>query len=273
MVGCSSNPCRARAASLRRDGHMTSNLDAAISRRPPIGLLDKASLFLDFDGTIVSIAPRPDAVRITMRLRQILERLIERLNGRVAILTGRSAADVEQMIHPLSLAIGGHHGLEMRIEGISTGIERPALLDELIEQLRTLEREYPGVLIEEKPLGIALHYRQAPGAGEACRVAVERAAEQSGFEVQPGKMVFEIKPRGADKGIALRQLMDQKRFRGTTPVAIGDDLTDEPAFVAAQELGGAGVIVGAREPSAARYRLRSVPQALQWLHQACEAIA
>ncbi len=235
-------------------------------------MLGEASLFLDFDGTVVDIAPRPDAVRVSAKLRLVLERLLERLDGRLAILTGRSAADVEQMLHPLSLAIGGHHGLEMPNDDSSTSIERPAQLDELVEELKRLQQEYPGVLVEEKPLGIALHYRQAPGAEEACRVAIERAAMWSGFEIQPGKMVFDLKPCGVDKGVALRRLMKQRPFSGTTPVFLGDDLTDEPAFIAAQELGGAGVIVGKRAPTAAQYRLRSVSETLEWLHQACEAM-
>ncbi|HUG46716.1 MAG TPA: trehalose-phosphatase [Sphingomicrobium sp.] len=251
---------------------MTRNSDAAVSRRPPIELLNEASLFLDFDGTLVDIAPRPDEVLVSLELRQLLEQLRERLDGRLILLTGRSAAEVEKLLHPLSLSIGGHHGAEMRDGGRSAPVERPGLLDELAKELRRLEQDHPGVQVEEKPLGIALHYRQAPDAEEACRDAVERAAERSGLAVQPGKMVFELKRSGVDKGTALQALMMRPAFSGTTPVFLGDDLTDESALRAAQELGGSGIIVGDRTPTAARYRLQSVADALAWLSEACEAI-
>ena len=249
---------------------MASNPDGVPSRRPPIELLRGASLFLDFDGTLVDIAPRPDSVEVSAALRSLIGRLSERLDGRVAILTGRSAADIEQLFDPLSVAIGGHHGLETRNGGRSEAIERPPVLDEIVETLRQLEREHPGVLVEDKPLGIALHYREAPAAEAACRIAVEQAAERSGLEIQPGKMVFELKPPGGNKGLALRRLMNEPPFAGTVPLFLGDDLTDEPGFDAAQELGGAGVLIGDRSPTVAEYRLDSVEEALAWLADACE---
>jgi trehalose 6-phosphate phosphatase len=250
---------------------MTSTTDAVRGSRPPTALLKGSSLFLDFDGTLVDIAPRPDAVRVSAELRDLLERLRDRLGGRLAILTGRSAAEVERLLDPLSLAIGGHHGLETRNIGTSTSIDRPAVLDEIVKDLRRLERQHPGVLLEDKPLGIALHYREAPDAEESCRAAVEQAAERSGLEVQPGKMVFELRPGGANKGDALRRLLEAPLFAGSRPIFLGDDLTDEPAFTAAHELGGAGILIGERESTAAFYRLDSVAEALAWLEDACEA--
>jgi trehalose 6-phosphate phosphatase len=234
---------------------------------PPVALLSGASLFLDFDGTLVDIAPTPDSVRVSIELRRLLERLGERLGGRLAILTGRPSAEVGRLLDPVSLAIGGHHGLEVG----HAAVERPAGLDTLVEELRRLEREHPGVLVEDKPLGVALHYRGAPDAEEACREAIERAAERSGLEVQPGKMVLELKPRGGNKGDALRRLMSEPPFAGTVPVFLGDDLTDEPAFDAAQQLGGAGILIGDRSETAANYRLESVADAVEWLERACEA--
>jgi trehalose 6-phosphate phosphatase len=249
---------------------MTSIPDAVHGSRPPTGLLKGSSLFLDFDGTLVDIAPRPDAVSVSSDLRHLLERLRDRLDGRLAILTGRSAAEVERLLDPLCVAIGGHHGLETRNTGTSSSMERPPELDEIVAELRQLEREHPGVLLEDKPLAIALHYREAPDAEEVCRAAVERAAERSGLEVQPGKMVFELRPGGANKGDALRRLLDAPLFAGSKPIFLGDDLTDEPAFTAAQELGGAGVLIGERKSTAAFYRLESVGEALAWLEDACK---
>lgn len=240
---------------------------------PPTALLKGASLFLDFDGTLVDIAPRPDAVEVTKELRGLLGLLHDRLGGRVAVLSGRPASELELLLDPVPLAVGGHHGLETRAAGtVLRSAERPAVLDSLVEELRGLEASHPGVLVEEKPLGVALHYRQAPDAEEACREAMTGAAERSGLELQPGKMVFELKPRGANKGDALKALMRRPPFTGSRPLFLGDDLTDEPGFEAAQALGGDGVIIGERAPTSARYRLESVAEALAWLHRAAEAL-
>lgn len=234
-------------------------------------LLRGASLFLDFDGTIVDIAPRPSAVRITSRLKRLLSLLENRLEGRIAILTGRPAAELEQLLGPLTIAVAGHHGLELpRRAGIRHQVQRAEALDEVVFELRRLEQEFPGVLVEDKSLGVALHYRQAPHAAEACRMVIFDVAQRTGLEVQPGKMVFELRPPGADKGSALRTMMTEPLFAGTMPVFIGDDLTDEPAFLAAQDLGGAGIIVGDRVPSEAKFRIASVSEALEWLRQASE---
>jgi trehalose 6-phosphate phosphatase len=210
-------------------------------------------------------------VRVSQELTALLARLQQRLDGRVAILTGRSAAEIDRYLSPVALAVGGHHGLERRsLDQPHRIMERPAGLDLVISQLRRLERDYPGVLVEDKPLGVALHFRQAPDAEEACRRAIEDAARHSGLEVQPGKMVFELKPRGANKGDALKAMMAEPLFVGSLPLVLGDDLTDEPAFEAAQDMGGAGIIVGDRAPTRAQFRIGSVDKALAWLRQSCE---
>lgn len=239
---------------------------------PPVTLLRGASLFLDFDGTLVEIAADPAAVEVTSELRSLLTVLQERLDGRVAVLTGRAADDVEAKLQPVRMVLGGSHGLETRINGASAvRVERPRGLDEAISKLRVLQRRYAGVLVEEKPLGVAVHYRQAPGAEAACREAATEAARSCGLELQPGKMVFELKPPGGNKGAALRSIMEEPGFAGTVPVFLGDDLTDEPGFEAARQLGGAGVLVGEQRETAALYRIASVGEALEWLRGAAAA--
>lgn len=252
---------------------MMTSSDRSRGAPPPIELLRDASLFLDFDGTLVDIAPTPDAVLVSQELTSLLARLRQRLDCRVAILTGRSAATIDQLISPVALAVGGHHGLETRAVGQpNSTMERPDVLDSVVSELRRLERDHPGVLVEDKPLGVALHYRQAPDARDACRRAVQDVARRTGLEVQPGKMVFELKPQGANKGDALRAMMAEPPFAGSLPIVLGDDLTDEPAFVAAQDMGGSGIIVGERTPTRAQFRIASVDEALTWLKQSCELI-
>lgn len=246
--------------------------DRTLPSRPPAGLLEGASLILDFDGTVVEIASAPDAVEVGEELRRLLLRLTDRLDGRVAILTGRPLEQIDRLIHPVQLPISGSHGLETRhANGEHHVAPRPQTLDSTIAALRSLEEAHPGVLVEEKPFGVALHFRQAAHAEEQVREAAERMAEATGLELQPGKMVLELKAPGANKAEGLKLLMAASPFRGTLPVVLGDDWTDEPAFEAAQQLGGAGIFVGDPRPTEARFRLHNVADALSWLDSAAKA--
>lgn len=247
--------------------------DSSEPSRPPANLLAGASLILDFDGTLVELDSIPDAVRVSDELRELLVRLKDRLSGRLAILTGRPLEQMRQLIHPIELPIGGSHGLETRAaNGDLRAPTRPDQLDSAVAGLRLVERRHPGVLVEEKPLGVAIHFRQAPEAELTCREAAEAMAEATGLELQPGKMVFELKPPGGNKAEGVRALMGSAPFAGTRPIFLGDDWTDEDGFAAAQDLGGAGIYVGEPRPTAAHYRLDSVADALDWLEMAAEAV-
>ena len=238
---------------------------------PPLALINEASLFLDFDGTLVELASRPDGVEVGSELLDLLLALQTRLDGRVALLSGRPVDDVGGLLDPLKIPIGGSHGLERSLPGRAhIPPPRPIGLDQMVSALRALEVEFPGVQIEEKPAGVAVHYRLAPGAATACQQAAERAAMAIGMALQHGKMVVELLPVGADKGTALRCFMSEQPFAGTYPIFIGDDLTDEHGFVAAREFGGAGILVGSERPTAACYRLESVEAVRAWLGAACE---
>lgn len=236
---------------------------------PPADLLDGASLFLDFDGTLVDIVERPDAVAVDAPLAMLMEELAERLQGRLAIISGRPRAEIDALFGHCAFAVGGSHGLELRWpDGRATSPEPPSNLPRLTGRLREAASRYPGTLVEDKPFGVALHYRGAPQHEGACRHLAQALAEESGLALQPGKMVFELRMRGADKGAALAALLDAPPMRGTRPIFMGDDLTDEPAFRAAAERGGAGILVGEARPSAARYRLANVAAVRSWLEAA-----
>jgi trehalose 6-phosphate phosphatase len=126
----------------------------------------------------------------------------------------------------------------------------------------------PRLLVEQKPASVALHFRRAPERAEEAEALAEALAERTGLALQPGKMVIELRPHGADKGDALRRLMREPPFAGARPLFVGDDLTDEHAFAAAAELGGAGILVGAPRDTAAAWRLHGVAAVAAWLEEA-----
>jgi trehalose 6-phosphate phosphatase len=240
---------------------------------PPPALLDEASLFLDFDGTLVEIAESPDAVEVSARLSRVMRRLLERLEGRVAVVSGRPAEQLWALL-ACPITIVGSHGLEFRGDLARLGAEsRPPALAEALRAMRALANRRPGLLVEDKPLGVALHFRRLPEAEAECRALAADLAARHGLQGQPGKMMIEVRAPGGDKGTAIRTLMRESPFAGGTPVFMGDDLTDEPGFVAAAELGGAGILVGEVRPSAALYRLGGVEAALAWLEAGAAGIA
>ncbi len=240
-------------------------MSIAYQTLPPASVSD-AALFLDFDGTLVELAETPDAIRVSPRLPHLLQRLGERLDGRLAVVSGRSIQDLERYVSCRGLAVSGSHGLELRLaDGSFVPLAAPRKLDGMREEVGRFAEAAPGLLVEEKPFSIAIHYRRAPERELQVRDFMARLAAQSGLSVQQGKMVTELRPAGADKGDAVRAFMLQAPFAGSRPVFVGDDLTDEDAFRAAAELGGGGVLVGGERDSAARWRLDGVAAVADWL--------
>ncbi len=240
---------------------------------PPFDLLKQASLFLDFDGTLVELGARPDAISVEENLRELLSRLTTRLSGRLAIVSGRPASQVQALFGDVAFAIGGSHGVELhwpdgRVISPAATADIPAVLNALAD----LERRFPGVLVEKKPFGLALHYRLAPGAEDECIRLASRIAADEGYTLQKGKMVVELKTATGDKGAAVLAFMAESPMTGTRPFFIGDDDTDEAGFAISTRLGGAGVLVGPPRQTVASYRLPGVSETLNWLEAACERL-
>ena len=212
-------------------------------------------------------------MRLGDEVKSLLGALQGKLSGRLALLSGRSLADVRSYLHPLEVAAGGSHGLELaHASETAVTVQSPPGLAGAIVELKRLELDQPGVIIEEKPGGVAVHYRQAPGAEATCREMAERIAADTGMALQPGKMVVELKHPVTDKGKAMKRFMEAPPFVGTLPVFIGDDLTDEDGFESARELGGAGILVGSERPTHALYRLDDVASVQRWLATASEQL-
>ncbi|MHA6720101.1 trehalose-phosphatase [Sphingomonas sp. RS6] len=233
---------------------------------PPADLLEDASLFLDFDGTLVEIADRPDAVSVSPRLAALMHALDRRLDGRLALVSGRPADEIATLFGADLCTVVGSHGMEFRRpDGKREQAERPAGLADALAAMSALAADAPGVIVENKPLGAALHFRAAPDREGVCVALAERLARDHGLHLQHGKMMVEVRASGGDKGSAIRALTAEPRFADTRPVFIGDDLTDEPGFAAVAALGGAGILVGPERPTDARFRLEDVDAVLGWL--------
>jgi len=203
------------------------------------------ALFLDFDGTLVDIAPEPGAVMVPSNLVPTLGALHRYLGGAVAVVSGRPIAEIDQFLAPLRLPAAGVHGAERR--GADGTLVRmpPPPLQWVEEAARALAAEDPRLLLEHKSTSVALHYRQAPEREAQCLQAMQAAVERSaGLALLRGKMVVEAKPAGATKGGAIEAFLREPPFVGRIPVFVGDDVTDEAGFSAVQRLGGLGVKVG-----------------------------
>jgi trehalose 6-phosphate phosphatase len=208
---------------------------------------DGHAFFLDFDGTLVDIAPTPDAVIVPPSLPALLTRLEARAGGALAVVSGRTVAAIDHLLDPLRLTVAGVHGAEVRLAG---GERLPMAVPASIAAAREIFRgcmaRFPALLLEDKGAALSLHYRAAPELEhEALACAQQALAAAPGLALQRGKMVVEVRPAGVDKGRALAALMERAPFRGRVPVAVGDDLTDEHMFAVAARLGGAAIRVGA----------------------------
>jgi trehalose 6-phosphate phosphatase len=228
---------------------------------PAAGIVPKFAIFTDFDGTLVDIAETPDSVDVPAALPHQIERAANELDSAFAVITGRQIIDIDKYLAPLVLPVAGAHGSQRRKADGSLETLPPEIIsgaDLLAENLEPLLAANPDLIVERKDGAVALHYRQAPELERACQIAMEEAAyADDRFELVPGKMVIEARPRGLSKGTALRAFMQEAPFAGRTPIFIGDDTTDEDAFVAAQDLGGIGIKLGAGR-TAARMRIANV---------------
>lgn len=239
--------------------------------QPPPCHVDSA-LFLDLDGTVLELAETPAQVRISARLLAALHALRRDLQGAVAIVSGRSIAAIDRLLQPMQLPIAGIHGAERRdATGRLHAVPATPALASARQSLAAFAARHPQLLLEDKGNALALHFRRAPELEPVARHAVAAALEPASdaLQLQEGKMVFELKPRGANKGDAIADYMREPPFAGRIPTFVGDDLTDERGFDIVNDLGGHSIKVG-DGASNARWRLSDVASVLDWL-EACAA--
>lgn len=235
---------------------------------PPLASLiagGPIALFLDFDGTLVEIAPAPDAIDVPEGMASSLENLDRRLGHRAALVSGRSLEDIARHLGQVDIARAGSHGAACQWPDGSWLREEPRGLSEaVIGQLRMFAKDCD-LDYEAKTHGGALHFRSNPDLADAALTFATEIAATEGLAVKTGKCVVELVQPGADKGGAVRAFMEQNVFAGSTPWFIGDDVTDEDGFAACHELGGGSILVGSRPGSAAQFSLPDVFSAREWL--------
>lgn len=240
-----------------------------MSIKPELQISDRIAMFLDFDGTLVGIAERPDLVRIPPELLKTLQHTHDQLAGALALITGRSISDLDQLLSPLRLPTAGVHGLEYRDNsGIIHSIPAISIPKHIRNRLITIATSDPGLILEDKGNSLAMHYRQSPTKESFIRHELEDIFSELGpdFVLQNGKMVLELRQAAATKGTAVEKFMSEPPFAGRRPVFIGDDITDEDAFRVVNEMQGYSVRVGdACENSAARYTLPDVAAVHDWI--------
>ncbi|WP_114240453.1 trehalose-phosphatase [Dyella sp. C9] len=243
---------------------------------PPLpGVEDHWALFLDVDGTLLDFADRPEQVCVDGRLRELLDDLYATLDGALALVSGRSLDDLDDLFGHPPWAMAGLHGLELRCadgryRGVHIGAARRSLVREIAGEIAT---GLPGVTLEDKGIAVALHCRTAPQQFEALRASVQALLPHlAGYEMQQGNMVIELKPEGMDKGSAVTSLLARGPFLGRQPVYVGDDLTDEHGFAMANLEHGISIRVGAREPSLARFSLPEPAATRAWLFRVLHAL-
>ena len=226
------------------------------------------AFFLDIDGTLLDIEGHPDHVRIGRAELDLVDGLYRATSGALALVSGRPLAGIDVLFHPLKLPIAGQHGAERR-DGNGRRHRHQFPVEALhgaAAPVRKFVARNEGLIFEDKGASVALHYRLAPQLADAARKVVEDAVRAAGgaIEMQVGKMVFELKPAGCDKGKAIEEFMTDPSFAGRTPVFLGDDVTDEYGFRVVNQLNGHSIKVGPG-PTDARWRLANPSAAKAWL--------
>jgi len=226
-----------------------------------------SALFLDLDGTLADITTTPSRTIVRADVLKTLSELLKPLDGALAIVSGRPIADIDRLCWPYRFTAAGQHGLELR--HVDGAIER---VEENIQSLTAIQNEitffhraYPQLLLEYKGLSLAVHYRQAPKMEKIVEAKLSRlVAQYPEFRLQKGKMVCEIRLRGADKGTAIQALLKEVPFKGKVPIFVGDDVTDEDGFRMINRLQGISIKIG-KEDTCARHCMKNTEQFRSWL--------
>ncbi|HEX8699162.1 MAG TPA: bifunctional alpha,alpha-trehalose-phosphate synthase (UDP-forming)/trehalose-phosphatase [Myxococcaceae bacterium] len=218
-------------------------------------------LLLDYDGTLVGFARRPELAGPDAELKRLLTRLAAQPNTSVHVISGRLKASLEEWLGDLPVGLHAEHGLWSRFKPGEPWRMLDGIVPEWKEQARSVMEAFtarvPGSFLEEKTASLAWHYRQVDlghGVGQAreLRLKLGEVFVHGPMEVLPGDKVVEVRPRGVHKGRVVAPLLESAP-PGALVAAFGDDSTDEDLFAALPEA-GLSVHAGGK-PSRAAYRV------------------
>lgn len=255
---------------------MNSTHHCTLPAPPPIAR--DWAMFLDVDGCLLDFADHPENVEVPHGLCGSLERVRSALGGALALVSGRSLAQLDAIFPDVTFAAAGLHGLELRDsfgrvalpDGAPVALEALARVREAAEQVA---RMHDGARVEDKGVALALHWRSAPHACSALQaIAASSIGHLPGYRLQHGNCVVELRPDGRHKGSAIERLMQHAPFAGRRPAYAGDDFTDEDGFAMANALGGLSVIVGERRPTSAHYAMADTNGMRAWLADAASRL-
>ncbi|MFC2069321.1 trehalose-phosphatase [Chloroflexota bacterium] len=231
------------------------------------------AIFLDYDGTLTPIVEDPAEAKLSKNTRNIIRKLAKHYS--VAIISGRDLKDVQNMVGIKDLAYAGSHGFDIAGPGQYRDQKRgerflPALKRAEVELSKALQ-DIPGVRVERKRFGIAVHYRQVDRANlDDLEKRFEKLlSSYPELRKTTGKEIFELRPNiDWDKGKALLSLLEllYTDSARVLPVYIGDDDTDEDAFRAISDRGITIVVGTGKCPTTAHYALGDTDEAAQFLH-------
>lgn len=248
---------------------------ASYHRRPPPPANLAWAYFLDVDGTLLNLAETPQGIVVDQTLLDLISSLHNATGGALALVSGRMISDLQSHIGIHQIPLAGLHGLERRdsIGRLWIHAPPPEAKGAMKETLSAVLAKHPGLLLEDKGLTLALHYRMAPRLASYVHRLMRQLVDAlgPGLELQRGKRVVEIKPTGFDKGTAIAEYLAEPPFKGRRPVFIGDDSNDEHGFAEVNRMEGISIKVGTG-PSCARYRLSNVAAVHQWLRQLLKGI-
>lgn len=230
----------------------------------------KPAIFLDYDGTLSPIVPRPEDAIISDEMKETLKKLARLFT--VAIVTGRDKKDVENLVGLHELVYAGSHGyiitgpggLFMEHEDSKKIIPQLDRIEKEIE--KELKEQTEGTQLDRKRYAIGVHYRNARPEDEKVvfEIVNKLIDKHKGFKTGEGKKIIEIKPDlDWHKGKAVEWILKALKLsdrKDVIPVFIGDDITDEDAFETLKDK-GIGILVGGHgKPTAAEYALKNVFQ-------------
>ena len=234
---------------------------------PTIDSLEHYCVFLDLDGTLVEIEDRPEDVRIDEGTLRFIENLRDKVGRALALVSGRDIHVIDRLLYPLVLPVAGVHGLQRRDASgrLHTPVIDQSIVEAIAVEVETAFLAEPGVVIERKTGAVAIHFRLRPDFEKKCAALARKITRgRPELHLIKGKMVYEIRLHGNDKGAVIATFLEERPFKGRTPIFAGDDVTDEPGFVTVNARDGLSIKIG-EDATAAKYRAANIVQLRNWL--------